>query len=246
MNTKISSLIKDKRVELSLTQEELAVKTFVSRQAVSNWERGKSQPDFDSLKILSKELDIDIDKFLWNDLELVKRKLNIRNMLVILLGVILLIILSIQIYNKVYPVHKRILSEYTSSEDYIFEEIDIQVLEDTTGNKTLSVSRTKTEILKYPFGNYYVPFEFEYEWDEDELILDEYYPIYKYVLEKTGIYRNVSAKFLYKQGLYFLEVHYVVHVASDEVQIPQLMGYFINITDYVYTDDDGDLKLITG
>ena len=33
----------------NLSQEELAEKLYVSRQTISNWERGKTYPDIDSL-----------------------------------------------------------------------------------------------------------------------------------------------------------------------------------------------------
>ena len=50
MNTKeIANNIKNLRIKRNITQEELAEKLFVSRQAISRWEVGKSIPDYTTL-----------------------------------------------------------------------------------------------------------------------------------------------------------------------------------------------------
>jgi len=49
-NDKIGKYIKDLRIKNKMTQEELAIKIHVSRQAVSNWETGKDAPSVDSVK----------------------------------------------------------------------------------------------------------------------------------------------------------------------------------------------------
>ena len=46
------------RKEYNLSQEDLAEKVFVSRQSISNWERGKSYPDIESLLLLSNIFDV--------------------------------------------------------------------------------------------------------------------------------------------------------------------------------------------
>ncbi|MCR4885264.1 MAG: helix-turn-helix domain-containing protein [Clostridiales bacterium] len=50
-----------------LTQEALAQKLGVSFQAVSGWERGESIPDIPHLQLLSRELDVSIDRLLSQD-----------------------------------------------------------------------------------------------------------------------------------------------------------------------------------
>lgn len=50
------------RKEKNLSQEELAEKLYVSRQTISNWERGKTYPDIDSLDNLIKG-DVDAMKY---------------------------------------------------------------------------------------------------------------------------------------------------------------------------------------
>lgn len=54
----ISTKLKEKRQELNLTQQEVADKVFVTRQTISKWELGKSQPDLVSMKLLDNVLDL--------------------------------------------------------------------------------------------------------------------------------------------------------------------------------------------
>ncbi len=54
----LGKLIKEKREELHMTQEELAEKLNVSRQAVSKWESGLSMPAEGNLQELCKLLDL--------------------------------------------------------------------------------------------------------------------------------------------------------------------------------------------
>lgn len=61
---KIGKKISEKRKELSMTQDELAEKLFVTHQAVSKWENGKSIPTIDVLVLLTKTLNISIDYLL--------------------------------------------------------------------------------------------------------------------------------------------------------------------------------------
>lgn len=61
---KISNLIKTKRKEIGITQEELAQKLFVTEKAVSRWETGRGTPDISLLIPLSKNLNIDVSELL--------------------------------------------------------------------------------------------------------------------------------------------------------------------------------------
>ncbi len=53
--------LKKYRIEKVFSQNELAEKLFVSRQCVSKWERGITQPDLQTLTLLSELLDVPID-----------------------------------------------------------------------------------------------------------------------------------------------------------------------------------------
>jgi glycopeptide antibiotics resistance protein/DNA-binding XRE family transcriptional regulator len=61
---KISNLIKKKRKELGMTQEELASKLFVTEKAISRWETGRGFPDISLLLPLAEQLQIDVSELL--------------------------------------------------------------------------------------------------------------------------------------------------------------------------------------
>lgn len=52
------------RTQNGLSQEELAQKVFVTRQAVSRWETGETVPNTETLKLLSKLFDVSINTLL--------------------------------------------------------------------------------------------------------------------------------------------------------------------------------------
>ena len=56
---KTKNIILDLRTKKGMSQDELADKIMVTRQAVSRWENGETKPNTETLKLLSKEL---IDK----------------------------------------------------------------------------------------------------------------------------------------------------------------------------------------
>ncbi len=62
METK--NIIFELRTRKGLLQDELAEKVMVTRQAVSRWENGETIPNTETLKLLSKELDVSINTLL--------------------------------------------------------------------------------------------------------------------------------------------------------------------------------------
>lgn len=56
--------LKQIRENHNLTQEQMAQRLLVTRQAVSRWENGETQPNIDTLKLLSREFDVSINTLL--------------------------------------------------------------------------------------------------------------------------------------------------------------------------------------
>lgn len=52
------------RTQKGLSQDELAEKIYVTRQAVSRWENGDTIPNTETLKLLSKLFDVSINSLL--------------------------------------------------------------------------------------------------------------------------------------------------------------------------------------
>lgn len=62
MNTK--DILRQLRVQKGLSQDELAEKLYVTRQAVSRWETGETTPNVETLKLLSRFFDVSINTLL--------------------------------------------------------------------------------------------------------------------------------------------------------------------------------------
>ena len=60
----IKEILLDLRKRSGLTQEAMAEKLFVTRQAVSRWETGETTPNTETLKLLSKEFNVSINSLL--------------------------------------------------------------------------------------------------------------------------------------------------------------------------------------
>ena len=62
METK--QILRSLREQHALTQAELAARVMVTRQAVSRWETGQTQPNTDTLKLLSREFGVSVHTLL--------------------------------------------------------------------------------------------------------------------------------------------------------------------------------------
>ena len=67
----IRDILKNLREKNGLTQDQLAERVMVTRQAVSRWETGETQPGTDTLKLLSKEFGVTINTLLGSPTRLV-------------------------------------------------------------------------------------------------------------------------------------------------------------------------------
>ena len=69
METK--NVILDLRTKAGMSQDELAEKVFVTRQAVSRWENDETTPGTETLKLLSKLFDVSINTLLGSPRQLI-------------------------------------------------------------------------------------------------------------------------------------------------------------------------------
>ena len=64
-------ILKNLREQRRLTQEQLAERVMVTRQAVSRWETGETQPNTETLKLLSREFGVSINTLLGSPRQLI-------------------------------------------------------------------------------------------------------------------------------------------------------------------------------
>ena len=65
--SKVSKNLKKIRTEKKLTQDALADKLHVTRQAISNWENDKTKPDIEALEMLAEVLEVDIEELIYGE-----------------------------------------------------------------------------------------------------------------------------------------------------------------------------------
>ena len=59
----IGAKLKELRIKNNITQDELARNLYLSRQAVSRWETGKSIPDYQTLILICKFYNVNMNYF---------------------------------------------------------------------------------------------------------------------------------------------------------------------------------------
>lgn len=72
----LGNKIKEYRLVLKLTQDDLAEKMYVSRQTISNWENDKSYPDIHSLILFSELVGVSLDQLVKGDIETMERNMS--------------------------------------------------------------------------------------------------------------------------------------------------------------------------
>ena len=72
----LGARIKEHRKRCGLSQEDLAIRVFVARQTVSNWETDKTYPDVQSLLLLAELFHTSIDELVKGDLAFIEKTID--------------------------------------------------------------------------------------------------------------------------------------------------------------------------
>ncbi|MCU5431307.1 helix-turn-helix domain-containing protein [Bacillus cereus group sp. MYBK163-2] len=104
---KISKSILDYRKRNNLSQEQLASKIGVTRQAISKWEQEKGTPDIENLILLSEEMNISLDNLIKGNNGIKERIMNNEKAIKIHLLVILFLV-AIIIYIAYFTLTYKI------------------------------------------------------------------------------------------------------------------------------------------
>ncbi len=114
--TEIAKNIKRFRNAKKMTQEELALKINVTRQAVSNWENNKTQPDIETLTNISNALEIGIEeliygkKYIKNDeSKLNEQKISVIKIILAVFGAVLIAIGAVIVFFNYWEAFPQIL-----------------------------------------------------------------------------------------------------------------------------------------
>lgn len=99
---KFESSIKKHRIKKGLTQQELANRLFVTKQAISKWENNKGLPDASILPLLANELDTSIENLLGKESKKNKfKKRYLISIIISLLAICLIVVFYIYVRNAI-------------------------------------------------------------------------------------------------------------------------------------------------
>lgn len=120
----IGSNIKKLRMKKGVTQEQLAEALFVTRQTVSNYEVGKSNPDIDTLQKIAQVLDTDLNVLLYGEQISLEKKAPQRR----LLWGVLLLAVSLLVTETLWRVAEQMWQNYNVAPSYLIRLILIPLV----------------------------------------------------------------------------------------------------------------------
>ena len=97
---KVAENIKNAIKDNKMTQEELAQKLSVTRQNISCWENGKSEPDIDTLMKISEIFEVNINSLLSSEINIKKSDKKHKTAIIIMLFIVLICIFLISNQNS--------------------------------------------------------------------------------------------------------------------------------------------------
>ena len=139
----IGGTIKKLRTGQGLTQDQLAEKLYVTRQTVSNWERGTSQPDLEQLETIATALEVDVMTLLYGPQP---RYRPSRKQVGIALGMLLLVLVLWVVCWKLGPWCHRLMKHYGSVTPYFFYYYYITLTAVLGGMVVLTLARLKWDL----------------------------------------------------------------------------------------------------
>lgn len=247
------------RKKFNFTQEELAEKLLVSRQAVSRWESDNNEPDIKTLIALSDIFEISVDQLIREEKENEEikgeEKLNLEEDIIIqnqeailkthrknykLLVFITSIILLLLMVFVVCPLMIA-LSDESHQPDYVeqrSDNLDKQIKE----SSLVSYFYIAAEHLNYKqqkfnlTGNIYLNIESEYR-ERKELIV-----IYEDQSSETILLRNDDYQFIFNQEITAKNIDKIEVIVGEEKEIFENIQF--PIEDYMYKTSIGTNVLI--
>ena len=130
---KINEIIKSKRIEMGLTQEDLAKHLHVSTPAVNKWEKGVTHPDITLLPIIGRLLNVDMNTLLSFKEDITDEEIG-------LLGNTLYIMAEEDGIEKTYDYAMEKIREYPNNDKLIYNIAILLkgiLLLNTTDNKKI-------------------------------------------------------------------------------------------------------------
>lgn len=235
-------LMKKKRKELGLTQNELAEKCGVSKNTIYNYENGKSEPNKETLNILAEIFNVPVLELMLNeDKEKILKHSNYDELLTILENNVLEKIEKVLI-KKYKNITKKYINNKKIAQNILF------ILKSITGK----------EIIYSPSIEKVIFFNIE---DSTDIILYDFIVIEQYILNITSMIENLEKNndlFLnttrFVNLLDYETTKYNIYVLKNELEIKQtelkkgynkILGMLLeqNSSKHITNDKFNEIKL---
>ncbi len=112
LSKSIGSNIRKLRVQKKLSQDDLASALFVTRQTISNYETGRSNPDLDMLEKIADVLDTDLLCLLYGTPHSAEKKASGKKTLIFVCVFFLLLLFTYFLYSYTDSLRLSILTSY--------------------------------------------------------------------------------------------------------------------------------------
>lgn len=233
--SKLSELIKESRVSKKLTQDELAAKLFVTRQSVSNWERGIARPDNDMIEQLSNVLEVNLTRYMLSEVSSIKSTLRKYKWVVIAIIVVQVILIGQSIRNVINDnMEYRMKDIAGPCEENIYSPENLRLNLTNEGN-TYRYSTHKE--MTFDIGTYCVPLTVWVNVD-DKAELDYDYVYDTRVVGYEVVQTNaVSTTFTEVEGKLYMNYEaelfinydkgYEIHSIKDSIDVsfPEILDF---------------------
>ena len=173
----VGNEIKRLRVNLDLSQDNLADKIFVTRQTISNWENDKTYPDIKSLALLSCFFNVSIDTLIKKDCEKMMEKIKKEDVKTMnkeskIFGILMIICFLIPMPLFYYlgitgfvlwMLCWGVVMVYATKIEKLKKQFDIQTYKEVIAfseSKELSYLEKSVEVGKRPYQNFLIPLGF--------------------------------------------------------------------------------------
>lgn len=215
MGKNIGQLIIDARKKENITQEELAEKLHVTRQTLSSWETGRSEPTANMLISICKILDIDISNIIKDEDSLIKlvdieKKKTSRIYLIFIFLLIVVVILLFCFLIIIFNSNKFTVYELQLDSDNYYLDDGILILSKENNYFNLGKLCSKNESID-DSKDYYIKIYINID-GEEKIILEEFYDDNVVINEKYG-YNEYFNSLDLNNDLY-LDISYII---DDEI-----------------------------
>ena len=230
--------LKKYRTDNNLTQEELAEKLFVSRQAISKYETGRSYPSFEVMTSVANLMGVSIDELISQE-ELAKETINTaeqtrknKRSLFILLGVSV----GVVIISVAAIVLSLLNTWHTESIEPYGEKFELVGMVASTEIGTPTVQDLKDDKL--------AGYCFLYDEDTGMQIGSAYNPSSTVYVSVTETSKNIEMTlmlFSVQRSLYFYEIYYDGETAEYFFELSDMLDNLKLLNKYTVEIEHDDL-----